>query len=68
MLIQAGANVKIKGYLTTPESGYTALHYAARNNYWEMLDILVDAGADVDAMVCVNVFFMYLHLFFFLSY
>ena len=33
----------------TDEEGATALHHAAVNGYREIVDLLLDAGADIDA-------------------
>ena len=32
--------------------GYTALHYAARNGHLGIVDLLLEAGADVNAAAC----------------
>jgi RNA polymerase sigma factor (sigma-70 family) len=50
LLVERGANVRLKrGGKKIPRSGWTALHYAAAHGYVELIPLLIDAGADVNA-------------------
>lgn len=49
MLIDKAKNAK--DVVTAPDNaGYTALHYAARNGYVDICKILLEYGADIDAL------------------
>lgn len=45
-LIDAGADLAVRGRLGGHAQGVTALHIAAENNYEAMVDVLLEAGAD----------------------
>jgi len=48
-LIESGTDINVRG-----ERGYTALHWAARENQNEAGELLLDAGADVNARTGEN--------------
>lgn len=38
----------------TDKMGYTALHYAARNGHYQACELLLNAGADVNAVTATG--------------
>ena len=51
VLIDAGANVTLKrGGKGWPRSGWTALHYCASLGFVDLIKVLLERGAEIDAL------------------
>ena len=51
VLVAAGADVRVKrGGSGWPRAGWTALHYCAGYGFAELVDPLIDGGADINAL------------------